>query len=58
MMAKDLKFGSKQLKILKKVKNLLVTMDLVMMKITNNLNVNVSQKIAVVILLEQSLGGG
>jgi len=28
-----------------------------MMKITNNLNVNVSQKIAVVILLEQSLDG-
>jgi hypothetical protein len=29
-----------------------------MMKITNNLNANVNQKIVVVILLEQSLDGG
>ena len=57
MMEKVLKFGLKRLKILKKVKNLPVTMVLDMMKITNNLNVNVNQKIVVAILLEQSLDG-
>jgi len=50
MMAKDLRFGLKPSRILKKVRNLLVIMDLVMMKITNNFRANVNQKIVVVTL--------
>jgi hypothetical protein len=57
MMVKDLRYGLRPLKILKRVKNLHVTMVLDMMKITNNLNANVNQKIVVAILLEQSLDG-
>ena len=57
MKGKVLKFGLLQLKILKKVKNSLVIMVLVMMKITNNFLANVGQKIVVDILLEQSLDG-
>jgi hypothetical protein len=49
MTAKVLKFGLKQLKILKKVKNLPVTMVLDLMKTTNNSHVNVNLKIVVVI---------
>ena len=46
-MVKDLKYGLKLLEILKKVKNLLATMDLIMMKNTNNFLVNVNLKIVV-----------
>jgi hypothetical protein len=49
MMVKDLRYGLRPLKILKRVKNLHVTMVLDMMKITNNLNANVNQKIVVAI---------
>jgi SET domain-containing protein len=47
---KGLKIWVKQSRILKKVKNLLVTMVLDMMKITNNFHVNVNLKTVVVIL--------
>ena len=56
-MVKVLKFGLKQLKILKKVRNLLVIMDLIMMKIINNFPVIVNLKIVVGTLLEQSQDG-
>ena len=57
MMEKVSKYGSKLLEILKKVRNLLVIMVLITMKITNKLFVSANQKIAVVILLEQSQDG-
>ena len=47
MMVKVLKFGLQLLGILKKERNLLVIMDLVMMKIINNLFVNVDLKTVV-----------
>ena len=50
MMEKDLKYGLKQLEILRKVKNLLVIMGLVMMKISNNFPVSVRLKTVVAIL--------
>ena len=57
MMEKVSKYGSKLLEILKKVRNLHVIMVLITMKITNKLFVSANQKIAVVILLEQSQDG-
>ena len=57
MMEKDLKYGLRRLKISKKERSLLVIMDLIMMKITNKLFVNVSPKTAVDIYLEQSQDG-
>ena len=54
---KGLKIWVTAIKDIKKVKNLLVIMVLVMMKITNNFLVNVNQKIVVVILLELSRDG-
>jgi len=47
---KGIKIGSKQSKILKKVRSLPVIMDLVMTKTTNNFLVNVNQKTVVDIL--------
>ena len=47
---KGLKIWVKAIKDIKKVRNLLVIMDLVMMKITNNFRANVNQKIVVVTL--------
>jgi hypothetical protein len=49
-MVRDLKYGLLQFVILKKVRSLLVIMDLVMMRTINNFLANVVQKIAVVIL--------
>ena len=54
---KGLKIWVKRSEILKKVRSLLVIMDLVMMKITNNFLVNVNLKIVVVQLSEQSQDG-
>jgi hypothetical protein len=50
MTARVSKFGLKQLEILKRVRNLRVIMDLVLMKITNNFHASVNLKIVVAIL--------
>jgi hypothetical protein len=49
--------GKRQLRILKKARNLPVIMDLDLMKITNNFHANVNLKIVVATLLEQNLDG-
>ena len=56
-MVRAIKFGLKQLKKLRKVKNLHVIMDLAMMKITNNFPVNVNLKTVVAILCVQNQDG-
>ena len=50
---KGLKIWVTAIKILRRVRNLLVIMVSVLIKITNNFHVNANQKIVVVILLEQ-----
>ena len=56
-MEKDLKFGSQQLKILKKVMNYLMIMASGMMLIINNSHVNVDHRIVSDTLFEKDPDG-